>query len=97
MQADSDIEPEALKTRPTLDERWNPALIVWRKLNGSRPPATEGMAEVPFSEVFMYGFACGLDRAEICALWEDFNKIDSMWVTLAIEKAKASAQAAAQK
>ena len=49
----------------------------------------EGLAEIPFSEVFLYGFANGLSNSDSVCLWKDQHEIDVVWVASTLKKHKA--------
>lgn len=91
MWQDTGNKPDALTNRPTLVERWQLPLQLWKKLKGSRPPAMSGATRVPFSEFFFFCFANSLSREDTVWLWEDFSKLDETWADLANKKHEAAA------
>ena len=73
-------KPVALANRPELTDRWHGPHIVWAELSGSRNYTAGGVAEIPFSEFFLWAVAHEYTKAQIQSMWEDLHLFDHTWV-----------------
>jgi hypothetical protein len=81
-------KPDSLSNRPTLKELWITPYNVWRELSGSRNYTAGGLAEIPFSEFFLWALAHRYSLDEMASMWEDVHVIDVEWLSLKFEKDK---------
>lgn len=90
MWEDTGTKPDAIANRPTLIDRWQLPLSIWKQLKGSRPPAMSGATRIPFSEFFLFCFTHSISREDMQWLWEDFHKLDDTWADLSTKNQEAS-------
>lgn len=74
-------KPAALANRPTLASKWDFPHRVWSELSGSRNYTPGGVAEIPFSEFYMWATAHEYTKSEMQSMWEDLHVFDSIWVS----------------
>lgn len=73
-------KPAALANRPELKERWVLTQRVWSELSGSRNYTAGGLAEIPFSEFYLWAVAHEYTKAQMQSTWEDVHLFDKAWV-----------------
>lgn len=80
MWEETGTKPPALESRPQLKQRWVIPHEVWRELSGSRNYTPGGLAEIPFSEFFLWAWAHDYTKSEMQSMWEDVHIIDVAWL-----------------
>jgi len=90
------IKPEALVNRPELAERWHIPYRVWKEVDGSRNYTPAGLAEIPFSEFFLWAIAYKYTLTELTSMWEDVHRIDVAWLLEHGKRQEAKQKAAKQ-
>lgn len=80
MWEETGVKPPALENQPVLSQRWVIPHGVWKELSGSRNYTPGGLAEIPFSEFFLWAWAHDYTKAEIQSMWEDVHAIDVAWL-----------------
>lgn len=73
-------KPAALVNRPELNERWRYPHLVWSELSGSRNYTAGGVAEIPFSEFYLWAVAHEYTKSQMQFMWEDLHLFDRTWV-----------------
>lgn len=63
---------------------------VFEELSGSRQSRFQGVGEIPYSEVILYGITHGYTGADLVELWEDVHRIDKIFVEAVTKIQKSS-------
>jgi hypothetical protein len=89
MWAETGIQPAALVNRPELPEDYGIEFNAWQELDGSRPPAFEGIKTIPYSEVVLYAQTHGYRGWELNEFWEKVHLLDLIYCDQRTSIAKA--------
>lgn len=90
MQDETGIQPKALASRPTLNQRWVFPKSVFDELAGSRQFSMNGPLEIPITAFTSYAAMYGFTRQEAIETWEDVAVIDSVWLIEVGKRKKAT-------